>query len=191
MEDMLQLPLTKDKMARKLHLNIQKSKDLTLIQFLKGLGISGAGTTTWEKIVDIYPDLNLVRKITVEELVSIDGFAEKSSLQIVQGLKDKSPLIDQLLAAGVAPKTVVQTQNTGLKSLAGMLFVITGSLSRPRSEIEKDIKSAGGKVTGSVSTKTTAVITNDTDSSSSKMKKAIELNIPVWSETILLEKINL
>jgi DNA ligase (NAD+) len=70
--------------------------------------------------------------------------------------------------------------------LAGKQFVITGSLSRPRDEIEKVIREAGGKTGSSVSKNTFALVTNDTDTGSSKMKKAKELGIPIWSEDQLM-----
>jgi DNA ligase (NAD+) len=78
----------------------------------------------------------------------------------------------------------------GAGTLTGRQFVITGSLSRPREEVEKDIRNAGGKTSSSVSKNTFALVTNDTDSSSSKMKKAKELGIPIWSEDQLLAFIN-
>src|SRR5690606_34837218 len=134
------------------------------------LGISGAGMTTWEKIGEKFPDLQTIRQLSVSDLVELDGFAEKSANQIVQGIVLKSDLIDELLEIGVTPEVRKVAAASGEGVLDGMTFVITGSLSRPRSEIEMDIKGAGGKVTGSVSNKTTAVITNDTESSSSKMK---------------------
>ena len=70
-----------------------------------------------------------------------------------------------------------------------MTFVITGSLSRPRNEIAKAIKDAGAKVSSSVSKNTSAVVTNDTDSTSSKMKKAKDLGLEIWNEDKLFEMI--
>ena len=69
--------------------------------------------------------------------------------------------------------------------LAGKQLVITGSLSRPRADIEKEIKAAGGRVGSAVSSATYAVVTEDETSTSSKMVKARKLGIPVWNEAAL------
>ena len=71
-----------------------------------------------------------------------------------------------------------------------MSFVITGSLNKfkNRDALKEKIESLGGKVAGSVSSKTTALINNDVESSSSKNKKAKSLNIPILSEDDFIEK---
>lgn len=74
--------------------------------------------------------------------------------------------------------------------LAGKVFVITGSLTqfRNRDEMKERIESLGGKVSGSVSAKTTALINNDIESTSSKNKKAKQLNVPILTENMFVEK---
>lgn len=186
-DDFFVIPNTKDKMATKLLDNITKSKSLVLAQFLNGLGIEGAGLTTWEKLILTYPRLNDVRQAKWEHIMEIDGFAEKSAKQIVAGLADKSTMIDELLAVGVKPEepTRSSTASSEATVLSGKTFVITGTLSQPRSTIEKMIKSAGGKTSSSVSKNTTAVITGDPSSTSSKMTKAKNLGVEIWSEADL------
>ena len=78
----------------------------------------------------------------------------------------------------------------GSQTLAGLSIVITGSLNRfsSRSDLKELIEQKGGKVTGSVTGKTTCLINNDTASSSSKNKKAKELGIPILSEEDFIEK---
>jgi DNA ligase (NAD+) len=188
MDDMLKLPLTKEKMAQKILNNIQQSKNLPLARFLNGLGIEGSGLTTWEKLLEHFPNLDAIRKVTVDQVVAVEGFAEKSANQIVGGLKQKSKLIDQLLEAGVTPKSDGIVANSE-GPLSGLTLVITGALSMPRGEFEKLIKRAGGKIASSVSKATSALVTNESDSSSSKMKKAKELGIPIWSEDHLRKKL--
>lgn len=185
--DFLTLPATKEKMAKKLFTNIQARKDISLVQFLSGIGIEGTGPSSWEALTEHYPTLEDILKLTPEAIVQIAGFAETSAEQITQGLKEKSQLIKKLLAAGITPRSETKKTNSG--NLLGMTFVITGALSQPRDAIEKLIKQAAGRTSGSVSKNTTAVVTNDTETQSSKMQKARELGIPVWSEEKLLEKI--
>jgi DNA ligase (NAD+) len=189
LDDFYKIPQTKEKMAAKLLGNIQRSRTLPLARFLNGLGIEGAGFTTWEKLLHVFPSLAALRCATEAEIVAVEGFAEKSAQQIVAGLVARSALIDALLAAGVAP------DETGLSAppedgpLSGMTLVITGALSRPRAEVEKAIKSAGGKTASAVSKTTSAVVTDDPASSSSKMKKARDLGVPAWSEDDLWKRI--
>lgn len=187
-KDFLALPATKEKMATKLFENIQKTKQLPLARFLNGLGIEGAGLTTWEKIVDEFHSLDVILELTPSDLEAVSGFAAKSAVQIVDGLSARTKMIHQLLEVGVQP---VEGKKRGQASqlLADMQFVITGALSKPRAEIEGLIKDHGGKLASSVSKNTSAVITNETDSQSSKMLKAKSLGTPIWTEIDFLNKI--
>lgn len=186
--DFLTLPLTKEKMAKKLWQHIQKSKTIPLARFLMGLGIEGAGLTTWEKIIEHYPSLEQILNLSDQALMDLDGFAEKSAHQICQGLHQKRGLIRELLHAGVKPY-VDQAVVGGEGPLKGKVFAITGALTRPRTQIEDDIKRAGGRVSSSISKHTYALVTNETDSGSSKMKKARELNIKILSEADLMHEL--
>jgi DNA ligase (NAD+) len=178
--DLLKLPQTKEKMAKKLYDNITKSRTTTLSQFLNGLGISGVGLTSWEKIIDRFGSLERILLASKDEIAAIDGFADKSAEQILTGLQSQRALIDELLRVGVTPTVLVHELTS--ESLKNASIAITGALSVPRSEIEKLIKSAGGHPSSSVSKNTFAVVTNDPSSDSSKMKKARELGLKIWSE---------
>lgn len=186
-DDFLKLPQTKEKMAEKLYKNIQASRNVPLVKFLNGMGIEGAGLRTWEKLIDHFHGLDNLRRVNAETLVEIEGFAEKSAEQIVSGLEDRSDLIDRLLKVGVKPTLPTRRFAPGEGPLAGQQFVITGALSQPRELIEKLIREAGGKSASSVSKNTTALVTNEGDSTSSKMKKAKDLGIPVWTEDQLMK----
>lgn len=82
-----------------------------------------------------------------------------------------------------------ETINVSGSDLTGKVFVITGSLTqfRNRDEMKERIESLGGKVSGSVSAKTTALINNDIESTSSKNKKAKQLNVPILTENMFME----
>ncbi len=189
MEDMLRLPLTKEKMAKKLFDNIRGSTRLPLANFLNGLGIEGAGVNTWEKLLLHFPSLTALQHATVDEVAAIDGFAERSAQQIVEGLRQKRQLVKLLLELGIEPQAPMP-KIAGDGPLSGKTLVITGALSLPRKDIEAKIKAAGGQVSGSVSKHTAAVITNEDDSASSKMEKARQLGIPIWSEAELLRQLS-
>jgi DNA ligase (NAD+) len=160
-----------------------------MAMFLNGLGIEGAGQTTWEKITEIFPNLGTLRSLTISDLIAIDGFAEKSASQIVAGLRRQSKLIDQLLAVGVVPELPIAIID-GPRPFEGMTFVITGALSQPRKNIEDLIKKAGGRIGSSVSKTTSVLVTNETDSASSKMLKAKDLGLDIWSEAKLMARLS-
>ncbi len=190
LEDFYAIPQTKEKMATKLFANIQKSRNLPLAAFLNGLGIEGAGQTTWEKLLEVFPTLDALFSATPGEIVEVEGFAEKTANQIVQGLLSRKELITDLLKAGVSPVVSEQQgDDGGDKPLAGKTLVLTGAFSLPRSEVEKAIKSAGGKTASAVSKTTFVVVTDDPTSNSSKMKKARDLGVLVWGEEDLWKTI--
>lgn len=186
-EDLLTLPLTKEKTAAKLLANIQKSRKPPMARFLAGLGIEGTGLTSWEKLLEEFPTLEALQEATVERIVAVEGFAEKSACQVVEGLDAKKALIAELLALGVKPvREEIKVAGVKAGTLQGKHIAITGSLSRPRAELEKMIRAAGGKPASSVSKNTFVLVTNEADSGSSKAVKAKELKIPIWSEEQLI-----
>ncbi len=186
-EDMLTLPKTKEKLAGKIISSIEKSKAIDLINFLAALGISGGAFNKCEKVVHAgFDSLKKVLNMGIEDLSEVELFAEKSSTEFVNSLNSKKELIEELISLGFNP--TAEKVERG-ESLAGMKFCITGSLSRRRSEIAKEIKLNGGSVMSSVSKATSYLVTNDVESSSSKFKKAKELEIPILSEEKLAELI--
>ena len=189
-DDLLQLPQTKEKLATKLVSNIKASgAGIELVSFLSGLGVPGGGKTSWQKIAGSFGSLERILELSVEEVAALDGFAEKSSETLVEGLKARRPWIDALLAVGVVPASVMITDTKAEGPLLGKTLVVTGTLSVPRKDIEKSIASAGGKAGKAVSKNTFALVCNDPQSTSSKAKKARELGIEIWSESDLREHI--
>jgi DNA ligase (NAD+) len=187
-KDFLSLPQTKEKMAQKLMAAIDATRSVDLVRFLCGLGIQGAGKTSWQKLLTELGGLETLLEAKPEEIAAMNGFAEKSADQIVSGLRQKKSLIKELLKVGVNPqwKVVKPAANA---PLLGKQFVITGALSRPREEIAELIQKAGGQVSSSVSKNTFALVTEETDSNSSKMQKARSLGTKIWSEAELLRAI--
>lgn len=135
------------------------------------------GYDSWEKI----------KSITPEKLVEIESFAEKSSQDFFNSLQEKLPLAEMLLKKGVKLKKSTFKSDT---QISGKKFCITGSLSMKRSDLQKMIKENGGIAVSSVSSATDFLITNDKESSSSKFKKANELNIPILSEAEFVSMLN-
>ena len=186
-EDLLKLPATKEKMAQKLFDNIQASKHPALTKFLRGLGIGGLGQASWVEICHHHGTLAEVRNLKSEDLLKLDGFADKTANAVVEGLKRMAPVIDELLKMGIVPIEVKGKREIG--PFSAMTFAITGTLSKPREEFERIIEDQGGKVVSSVSKKTSVLLTNESQSSSSKAKKAVDLGIEIWSEIEFLAKL--
>lgn len=189
-EDLLNLEKIKDKLANKIIMSIQNSiQDADLVRFLTALGITGGASNKIAKIIDSGVDsLDKFLKLTIEELMKVDSFAEKSATEFIHSFQSKKELIKELKSKGLTIKKIV-VDSSNKKLLNGQKFCITGTLSMKRSDIEKMIKENGGQVVGSVSTKTHYLLTNDTDSSSSKFKKAQKLNIPIINEEKFLKLI--
>ena len=128
--------------------------------------------------------------MTEEELCEISGIGEVIAKSFVEYFRNPVHVeqFKRLLLEVRLPE-VKEDENAG--SLQDMSFVITGSVHHfaNRSELKEFIESKGGKVTGSVTGKTKYLINNDTESSSSKNKKAKELGIPILSEEMFLEMV--
>ena len=171
----------KEKLANKVVKNIQKKKEVNLLDFLVSLGITGGGKTKCEKLLDELEisTIEQVQKLSVDQLSSVEGFAVKSSENFLESLKEKEEFIQSLLEAGLIVKTR-EIQEKG-DSLSGQTFCITGALERPRTEIQNWIKSQGGKPVSSVSAKTNYLVCNE-KSNSSKYLKAVKLGITIITE---------
>ena len=127
-------------------------------------------------------DLDAIVSASREELSAVDGIGPviAEAFAAVFEQEKNRRILDHVLSC----VTIHKEEQSGDNSLAGQIFVITGSLSHfaNRDEMKKFIEDRGGKVTGSVTGKTTALINNDITSASSKNKKAKELGIPILTE---------
>lgn len=163
--------------------SIDKAKETTLAKVIYSLGISNIGLSNAKVICRHFDDdLDKIRTAEEEEISAIDGIGPVIAKSLTKYFKDpeNNRKLDHLLGYLHINKEEVSENQT----LAGMNFVITGSLEHfsNRGEAKKLIESLGGKVTGTVTGKTNYLINNDTTSNSSKNKKARELGIPILSE---------
>ena len=163
--------------------SIDKAKETTLAKVIYSLGISNIGLSNARVICRHFDDdLDKIRTAEEEEISAINGIGPVIAKSLTKYFKDpeNNRKLDHLLGYLHINKEEVSENQT----LAGMNFVITGSLEHfsNRGEAKKLIESLGGKVTGTVTGKTNYLINNDTTSNSSKNKKARELGIPILSE---------
>lgn len=162
---------------------IDTSRKADMAAFLYGLGIPGFGVANAKLIVKAYKsDFSAIMDAVPEDLMEIDQVGEVLARDFAAYFSDEEKraevmrLLDEI--------EFVIEENTSEQDLEGMTFVITGSLETypNRDALKKEIEDRGGKVAGSVSAKTTALINNDIASNSSKNKKAKSLGIPIISE---------
>lgn len=179
-DDLLSLEGFQEKSASNVIKAIQTSKNPPLARFLTGLNIKHVGKETAELIVGYFDSLDSLKNATQEDLSAIDGLGSKIALAIVDWFNDPANLnlLDKFKSLGVEPKKPEKT--TVSDKFAGKTFVITGTLSRPRAEFEKIIKSMGGKASSSVSKNTSFVLAGD--SPGSKLLKAEKLDVKILTE---------
>lgn len=170
----------------------EKASHTTLPRMVYGLGVAGIGLANAKMICRHFKnDFEAMRHATVEELVEIDGIGEVLAQAWTAFFSDgkNNAIVDHLLAELTFEAGDEESSEDADEAFAGMNFVITGSLEhfKNRKELQELIERRGGKVTGSVTSKTNYLINNDVASSSSKNKKARELGVPILSEEEFLK----
>jgi len=170
----------------------EKASHTTLPRMVYGLGVAGIGLANAKMICRHFKnDFEAMRHATVEDLVEIDGIGEVLAQAWTAFFSDgkNNTIVDHLLAELTFEAGDEESSEGADEAFAGMNFVITGSLEhfKNRKELQELIERRGGKVTGSVTSKTNYLINNDVASSSSKNKKARELGVPILSEEEFLK----
>ena len=170
----------------------EKASHTTLPRMVYGLGVAGIGLANAKMICRHFKnDFEAMRHATVEELVEIDGIGEVLAQAWTAFFSDgkNNAIVDHLLAELTFEVGDEESSEDADEAFAGMNFVITGSLEhfKNRKELQELIERRGGKVTGSVTSKTNYLINNNVASSSSKNKKARELGVPILSEEEFLK----
>ncbi len=169
----------------------RKASRTTLPRVIYGLGVAGIGLANARMICRHFKnDLAAMRCAGKEELMGIDGIGEVLADAWVDYFADErnNRTVDHLLEQLTIENTAGE-EGEITPIFEGMNFVVTGSVEhfKNRRELQEEIEKRGGRVTGSVTSKTSYLINNDTTSASSKNKKAKELGIPILSETDFLE----
>lgn len=170
---------------------IDRSRHTTLPKLIYSLGIANVGLSNAKMIVKNTGTLDRILSATREELCAIDGVGEVIADSFVSYFADDKHRqeLDRLVAElDIEAEEMASGENA---VLADKVFVITGSLNHysNRNELKELIEKLGGKVTGSVTGKTSYLINNDSTSSSSKNKTAAKLGIPVITEDEFIKMI--
>ena len=180
-DDLLTLEGFADKKAENLLTSIEASKQQTLGRLIFGLGIRGVGEVVGGSLADAFGSLDRLSAITLDELESVEGIGPNIAAAIVDwfSLEANQSVLNKLKHTGMWPiQKQVSAQDVGNLPLEGVTFVVTGTLpDHSRTEIKEEIQRLGGKVTGSVSSKTSYVLAGENPGS--KVNKAEEIGVPV------------
>ncbi len=171
---------------------IETSKSTTLDRFIYALSIPLIGRSASKTIAKFfYGDFDLFYKALTNpfDWTALDDFGETMNDSIIEYTVDNHNMVRNLARYFTFEKPNV-TSNSNI--LTGLTFVITGNLNHftNRDEAKEKIESLGGKVSGSVSAKTSYLVNNDINSTSGKNKKAKELGVNIIDEAELLKMIN-
>lgn len=181
-----------DKSYENLQNSIRNARTTTLARLVYSLGIPNIGIANAKMICGaLGNDPERILNATVEELSEISGVGSVIAGTFVDYFADEDhrDLFKRLLEEVEIPEEELAEDS---RKFAGVNFVITGSVNHfaNRAEVKEEIEKRGGKVTGSVTSKTNYLINNDVNSTSSKNRKARELGIPIISEEEFLNMLN-
>lgn len=180
------------KSVDKLRKSIENSKTVRLDKFITSLSIPGIGTSQSKELAAAFSTWNEFRDASVGlyNFTQLDGFGDVLNNNIHSWFTDMCDIADKLASFMTFETGVNQNTDDSLNSKS---FVVTGKVFRfkNRDEVKAEIEKRGGKVTGSVTKSTYALINNDIESNSSKNKKAKELGVKIITEDQLIEMLNM
>jgi DNA ligase (NAD+) len=161
---------------------IERSKSRPLWRLLFGLGILHVGVSAARALADHFPHLDAIKESSVEELQRIPDVGEVVGQSIHDFFREPHnlALIEKLRRAGLRFEAEEKTAGAGAPGFKGTTWVITGTLSQSRDEIAELILARGGKVSGSVSKKTSFVLAGE--EAGSKLEKAKKLGVRILDE---------
>jgi DNA ligase (NAD+) len=204
-EKLLTLERMAEKSANNVLAEIQRTKEMNLTLFLSALGLPGIGPELAEAVAENVCSLDKLMQLVSERndecgvdendkpckynsaisgLIEIEGVGVTVAEQLLNGLAEREDLVNELNEL-LTITDVEKREATG--SLIGLTFCLTGTLSRPRKEVELQIKAAGGKTTTSVSGKLDYLLAGE--NAGTKLEKANRLGVKVVSESELTEMI--
>ncbi len=186
-EDLLPLEGFAEKKVQNLLASIQAAKERPLARLIAALGIRGVGSTVAELLAHHFHSIDALAAATQEELEALEGIGPHTARAVVEWFADprNRRLIEKFRAAGVRLADEPTAPDTTPPTLAGLTFVLTGTLPHlKRNEAKALIETHGGKVSGSVSRKTSYLVVGENPGS--KLAKAQALGVPTLDEAGLL-----
>ncbi len=174
-----------EKSANNLARSLENARKTTFARFLIALGIRHVGETVAQLLAAEFADVETLLHASAERISEIDGIGPTIAESVARFLSDERNRgeVERLLAAGIRWSAPAPVQDPRDRALAGLSFVITGTLSAPRGEIKERIIAEGGRVMGSISQKTDYLVAGE--NAGSKLKKAEQLGVEVLDEARL------
>ena len=178
-----------EKKAQNILGQLEASKTRPLWRLVNALGMNHVGERNAQALSRAFGSLDALLSATPEQIEAVPGMGGVIAQSVTAALADPAmrDLIARLQASGVSPEA---EQVSRSEQLAGLNFVLTGALSRPREVIKAELEAAGGRVTGSVTKKTSYLVAGE--DAGSKLARAGELGVPVLDEAglaaLLLER---
>ena len=213
LDDLLGLERMGEKSATNVLREVDKARTMSLGKFLHALGLPGIGPElasamasalgdaqgllTWLGHAHAQPGEDdfgpehdeagkpYAHNQALRRVLELDGVGEIVALQFRDGLQVRRPLVEDLIGLLTIEKEVVKSV---AGPFVGMTFCVTGTLSAPRKDIQQRIIDAGGKIVGSVSAKLSVLVAGE--KAGSKLTKATNLGVDVWSEDNLVAKLS-
>lgn len=179
-EDLLKLEGFKDKKAENLLAGIDAARSRPLARLINALGIRGVGEVMAVDLANRFRDLDELKNATVADLMAIEGIGPNIAESIAEWFNrpQNQALLAELKSVGVWPQQDGPEPSQTEQTFEGMTFVVTGTLAgMTREEVKEFIQQRGGKVTDSVSKKTSYVVAGENPGS--KLEKARSLGVPV------------
>lgn len=183
-EQIIPLERMAEKSAQNMIAGIEASKQIPFAKVLFALGIRFVGETVAKKLAKHFKSIDVMMNATFEELVNVDEIGDRIAQSIVDFSNDLGniQLVERLRNVGVQLELSAEAQEGQTNILQGIIFVVSGVFTRlSRNELKKSIEDNGGKVSSSISKKTSYIIAGE-NMGPSKRTKAEELQIPIITE---------
>ncbi len=190
-EQVVPLERMAEKSAENLVLGIEKSKEVAFERVLFALGIRYVGETVAKKLAKHYKFIDAIIIASEEELVNVDEIGIKIAQSVVEffGSEENRTIISRLKQYGVQLEISADKLANQTNIFQGLIFVVSGVFEKvSRNELKKMIEDNGGKVSSSISSKTSFVVAGE-NMGPSKLEKANSLSIPIISEEDFLGKL--
>ena len=183
-EQIIPLERMAEKSAQNIVAGIELSKQIPFEKVLFALGIRFVGETVAKKLAKHYKSMYSLMNASFEELVQVDEIGDRIAQSVLDFSNDLGniQLIDRLKSYGVQLEMSLESQEGKTEKLQGKIFVVSGVFYQmSRNELKKAIEDNGGKISSSISKKTTYIVAGD-NMGPSKKEKATDLGIPMITE---------
>ncbi|GHA34824.1 DNA ligase [Salinimicrobium marinum] len=190
-EQILPLERMAEKSAENIILGIEKSKEIPFERVLFALGIRYVGETVAKKLAKHFKNIEAIENASKEELEAVDEIGERIAESVVDffAVEENKMTVDHLKEYGVQLEISAEKLANQTNKLEGQTFVVSGVFNMSRNELKKLIEDNGGKVSGSISSKTSYVVAGE-NMGPSKLAKAESLGVPIISEDDFLKMVD-